>query len=191
MSTTALTVEFLVIGYQALIWLVLIVFLFFPVNSHALLQKLIAWKELNIIVSVVTAYTLGAIINGITASVMEMKWLGIYKMVYKRKEQPSDMRAAILIRKPEAFMHIMKNFDIPRVLRSTIINVLLIGIFAFIHLYRYAPSTNLQLFLVVCIVIIVTGISIWAWYETEENFYIHLTKTYDEVMRKTQPNELE
>lgn len=184
MSTTALAVELLVIGYQALIWLVLVASLF-PVSSLDPLQMFKEWKELIIIGSVVAAYTTGAIINGVTTSIMER--LKIDKVIYKRKEPPSEMRAAILVRKPEAFMHIMKNFDVPRVLRSTIINVLLIGVFTFIHLYRSTTSTCSQLVLLICLVALGTAISAWAWYETAENFYIHLTKTYDEVTKNDHP----
>ena len=133
MNTTVLAVELLVIGYQSLIWLTLIFFLF-PISDQVQLQTLKDWKELIIIGSVVVAYTAGAIINAVTTSIMEKLNID-KKLFYKRKKPPSEMRAAILVRKPEAFIHIMKNFDTPRVLRSTILNFILIGFFSFIHLY--------------------------------------------------------
>jgi hypothetical protein len=186
MSTTALAVELLVIAYQALIWLVLVALLL-PIGDHAWLQTLKEWNELTVIGSVVAAYTTGAIINGIASRIMEMT--KIESKVYKLKKMPSEMRAAILVRKPEAFMHIMKNFDVPRVLRSTILNFLLIGIFAFIHLCCFKSLTWLQLLLLVLVFVACVVGAVWAWFETAENYYIHLTAAYDEVTKKDHTKE--
>jgi hypothetical protein len=135
----------------------------------------------------VAAYTAGAIVNGITTRIFES--LDIDRLIYKQKDPPSKLRAAILIRKPEAYMHIMKNFNDPRLLRSTITNVLLIGFFTFIHLCRSPTLTWWHLVSAVCLFIVVAGISAWAWYETADNFYVHLTATYDEVTKNDQPIE--
>jgi hypothetical protein len=187
MSTTALAVELLVIGYQALIWLALVAFLL-PISDHVQLQTLKDWKELVIIGSAVAAYTTGAIINAVTTSIMEKSKID-KKLVYKREKPPSEMRATILVRNPEAFMHIMKNFDAPRVLRSTVLNFILIGIFTFIHLYCFKSLTCLQLLLLALIFVACVVASAWAWYETAKNFYIHLTATYDEVTKKDHAKE--
>ncbi|MGH7273458.1 MAG: hypothetical protein ACREIQ_03220 [Nitrospiria bacterium] len=171
MTTTALTVELLVIGYQALIWLGLAACLF-PLCDEALLRALKDWKELLVVGSVVAAYTSGAIVNGVASGIMSSIES---KVIYKRPQKPSVMRAAILVRKPDAFVHVMKNFEAPRVLRSAILNMLLIGVFTSAHVYRSTTSTWPQLLLVVLLFVLGTAGAAWAWYETAENFYIHLT----------------
>ena len=92
------------------------------------------------------------------------------------------MRAAILVQKPEAFDHIIKNFDVPRVLRSTIFNILLIGLFLSFHIFS-SNATNSQLWLVAVIFVLGAGMAAWAWYETAENYYIHLSQTYDALKK--------
>src|SRR5439155_11172339 len=157
MSTTALTVELLVIGYQALVWLVLAACLS-PLCDKTLLQTMMKdWKELTVVASVVAAYTSGAIMNGVASKIMSP----IENKVYKQK--PSEMRAAILLHKPEAFVQIMKNFDVPRVLRSTIFNILLIGIFSFIHLFL-SNAIYSQLLLVAVLFVLGIAAAAWAWY---------------------------
>ena len=80
MTTTALAVELIIIGYQTLIWLVLAVILLTHCGE---LPKIILtdWKELLIIGSLVAAYTSGAIVNGV-ASRLISKIEG--KLVFKR-----------------------------------------------------------------------------------------------------------
>ncbi len=174
MSTTALAVELLVIGYQTLVWLALAACLS-SLCDDTLLKGMKDWKELVIVASVVAAYSSGAIMNGVVSRIMSSIES---KVIYKRPQKPSEMRAAILVQKPEAFDHIIKNFDVPRVLRSTIFNILLIGLFLLIHLFS-SNATYSQLLLVAVIFAIGTAVAAWAWFETAENYYIHLSRTYD------------
>ncbi len=178
MKTTALSVELLIIGYQALTWLVLAICLF-PQCDKTLLIALKDWKELLIIASIVAAYTSGAIINGAVSRVMQPLER---KVIFKRSIKPSEMRASILVQKPDAFVHIIQNFDVPKVLRSTIFNIFLIGVFTFINLWAKSASCS---HLLIVALLFVFGIicSAWAWYETAENFYIHLCKTYDALTK--------
>ena len=173
MGTTALAVELLVIGYQALIWLAIIVCLFFKCDTE-LLNTLKDWKELSIVASVAIAFTLGAIINGIMAKLMDSadrKW------IFKHDIKPSEMRAYILVNKPAAFPHIIENLIIPRLLRSTIFNIIMIGILTFFYLATQ-DATFTQLLIVVILFGVVSAFAAWAWYETSENYYIHLCETY-------------
>lgn len=183
MSTTALAVELLIIGYQTLFWVVLSICLF-PVCDETMLAELKDWNELLIIGSIVAAYTSGAIMNGIVAGLME--WLGIdKKWIYKTNSpKPSEMRAAILARNPDAFVQVIKNFDVPRVLRSTTPNIILIGVFTSIHLIRNSVPIWPQLSIVIFLFIIGAVLTAWAWYETAENFYIHLSRTFQVVTKK-------
>ena len=166
MSTTALAVELLVIGYQTLVWLALAICLS-PLCDNALLQTMKDWKELTVFASVVTAYTSGAIMNGVSTRIIS--WFE-NKVYSKRSQKPSEMRAAILLHNPEALAQIMKYFEVPRVLRSTIFNILLIGIFSVLHVFSLWIALLFALG---------TAAAAWAWYETTENYYIHLSKTYD------------
>jgi hypothetical protein len=175
MSTTALAVELLVIGYQALIWLGLAACLS-PLCNDTLLQTMKDWKELTVVASVVAAYTSGAIMNGVASRIMStIEGRTIYK---RRPEKPSEMRAAILIENPEAFKHVMKNFDVPRVLRSTIFNIFLIGLFSFAHSFSINAAGS-QLFLIAILSVLGTAVAAWAWYETADNYFVHLSRTYD------------
>ncbi len=173
MSTTALAVELLVIGYQTLVWLALAACLS-PLCDDTLLKAMKDWKELVIFASVIAAYSSGAIMNGVASRIMS----SIESKVIYKGQRPSKMRAAILVQKPEAFDHIIKNFDVPRVLRSTIFNILLIGLFLLIHLYS-SNATYSQLLLVAVIFVIGTAVAVWAWYELAEDYYTHLSQTYD------------
>jgi large-conductance mechanosensitive channel len=131
------------------------------------------WKELVFIASVVVAYTLGSIINSVVSRIINP----IEDRVIYKNEKPSIMRAAILAQNPQAFDPVLKNFEYSRLLRSTIFNFLLIGIFSFIHLCLKDASSS-KLLLVVLFTLIATGIAYWAWYETAENYYCHLEATY-------------
>jgi len=177
MSTTVLAVELLVIGYQALVWLALAACLF-PLCDDTLLKAMKDWRELVIVASVVAAYSSGAIMNGVAARIMTR----IEAKIYTRPQKPSEMRAAILVQKPEAFDHIIKNLNVPRILRSTIFNILLIGLFLFFHVLSSNATTS-QLWLVAVIFVLGAGVAAWAWYETAENYYIHLSQTYDALER--------
>ena len=174
MSTTALAVELLVIGYQTLVWLALAACLS-PLCDDTLLNAMKDWKELVIVVSVVAAYSSGAIMNGIASRIIDPIER---RAIHKRQQRPSEMRAAILVQKPEAFDHIIKNLNVPRVLRSTIFNILLVGVFLFIHFFS-SNATFSELLVVAVISLGGTALAAWAWYETAENYYIHLTQTYD------------
>lgn len=173
MTTTALAVELIVIGYQALIWLVLALSLFpsfggFPLN---LVRE---WKEFLFVGSLIAAYTSGAIVNGVVSRLMS----SIEKrLLFKRSRPPSEMRAIILVHQPDALKHIMTYFDVPRVLRSTIFNILLVGVFTTIHLYRALSCYEVSI-LIACFVA-AAFFAAWAWYETDENYYFHLCQTYD------------
>lgn len=179
MSATLLAVEILVIGYQALLWIGLGICLF-PVCDDAMLETLKGWKELSIVASIVAAYTSGAIMNGIASKLMENVES---KCIFKRSEKQSEMRAAILVSNSNAYVEVMKFFDVPRVLRATIFNIILIGIFVMVHLSRSTTLTCGQLILVAILFLAGAICAWWAWYETAENFYIHLSRTFDMVKR--------
>jgi hypothetical protein len=181
MTTTALAVELVVIGYQALIWLALAVTLVFPSCGEPLLKILREWKELSLIGSLAAAYTLGAIVNGVASRLMS--WIEA-KLIFKKPQKPSEMRAAILVHEPEALKYVMTYFEAPRVLRSTILNIVLIGVFTTIHLAHLLTCGQL-LILIACFILAFAG-AVWSWYETDENFFFHLSKTYDAVAQSKQ-----
>src|SRR5678809_995232 len=120
MGTTTLAAELLVIGYQALIWLILAACVVFNISGETLLEQLKEWKEVVVVGSVVVAYTAGAVMNGIVAKIMEKPeshWVHDEK-----RPVPSKMRATILVRNQDAFEHVIKNLDVPKILRSTMFN---------------------------------------------------------------------
>lgn len=188
MGTTALAVELLVIGYQALIWLVLLTCLMFNISGETVLQELKEWKEVVVVGSVVVAYTVGAVVNGIVAKIMEKREVWVHQRVQRQQNLqeprpvPSIMRAAILVKNPDVYKPVIQNLDIPKVLRSTIFNILLIGVFATIHASSQSTALITAPAVAFCF-IIATGLSVWAWFEMAENYYIHLCATYDEVLR--------
>ncbi len=174
MSTTALAVELLVIGYQTLVWLALAV-CFSSLCDNTLMQAIKAEKELAAVASVVVAYTLGAMMNVIATRLMAPLENKLYSKLPKK---PSEMRAAILIQKPEALNHVMKYFEVPRVLRSTFFNILFIGILSFVHVIS-SNATRSQLLLVALFTLGTASFILWAWYEAVDNYRIHLSATYD------------
>ena len=176
MTTTALAVELIIIGYQTLIWIVLAVILLPHCNELPTIIRT-DWKELVLVGSLVAAYTSGAIVNGVVSRLIS-KIEG--KLVFKRAEPPSQMRAAILVHQPEALKQVITYFDVPRVLRSTVFNILLIGVFTTVHIYS-ALSVCEILTIVACFIVSAAAAA-WAWYETDENYYVHLCQTYDAVI---------
>jgi hypothetical protein len=175
--STGLGFELLIIGYQSLVWMALAVCLL-PGNGDILVRVIKDWKEVAAIASVFAAYTLGAITNGIAAPLFS--WLEQSVYAQRPEKKPSEMRAAILIQDPKAFEHIMKNFDVPRILRSTVINILLIGMLLIIH-NLVSNTAGLSLFWIVLATLAAALVTLWAWYETAENYFIHLYRTFDEV----------
>ncbi len=65
-----------------------------------------------------------------------------------------------------------------RVLRSTVFNVFLIGTFSFIHAVRLSATCS-TLWIIAISTVLGAGLAAWAWYEVDENYFIHLTRTYD------------
>lgn len=117
-------------------------------------------------------------INGIASRVMdpiERKW------VFKGKK-PSEMRAAIILQNPEAHPQLIKSFVAPRVLRSTILNLAIIGVLLCIHIGIGNPS-HLVWFLPVFLVSLF--MITWGWYELDENYFVHLNATYKAIMRNS------
>ena len=162
MTTTALAFELIIIGYQVLVWVWLVGC--FPECQGLLVRALNNWKEVTIAISIPAAYTAGAIMNPISA------WLFSFweDKIYAEKP-PSVMRAAILLKNPEAHNQVMKYFEAPRVLRASTLNILLTGIFLS---YRIESFPTLFFFAVAA------AAAAWAWYETTDNYYTHLGATY-------------
>jgi len=131
MSTTALRIELLIIGFQASIWLTL--FFIDLESSITFFQahvKII--KEASAVIVLITlawCYSLGAAIDGITAIFEDYKFLlnNIGTKVETRETTSCDS-SAMRLNFPAAYKELITSDFELRLLRSTAFNLIVIGI---------------------------------------------------------------
>ncbi|WP_148663899.1 hypothetical protein [Kushneria konosiri] len=122
MSTTALRIELLIVGFQASIWFVLFFanfedFIYFY-KSNALMIK--DSGAVIVLFALAWSYSLGAMVDGVTATIEDPKSLLKKPRGYK---DSSSMR----LKYPEAYKELVASDFELRLLRSTSFNLILIG----------------------------------------------------------------
>jgi hypothetical protein len=141
MNTTALVVEVVIIGAQVLLWVTLALISLFGVAcpDPATLKDWVAPISLGVLA---LSYTVGMVFDTMVASFFAPWTMRSWRMPWTSERHtvsPSAMRSYLMLNHYEAFVHIEKRFDQSRLLRATVLNLLLIGVFASMLYFRHFP----------------------------------------------------
>src|ERR1051325_5492741 len=136
MSTTTLIVEVVIIGFQALIWMVLIILVFLGYDWIDL-SKLKDWATPISLAVISISYTLGVIFNTVLNSLftpLELKILAS-RGSGMSQETLRYMRAYIIVYNSGAAEDLDRRFNRSSLIRATAINISLISIWTCILVY--------------------------------------------------------
>ncbi|HEX8163995.1 MAG TPA: hypothetical protein VF538_19145 [Pyrinomonadaceae bacterium] len=182
MSTTALIVEMVIVGFQALIWMSLIVLIVFG-HDWIDISKLKDWATLISLGLIAISYTIGIIFNSLIGSTF-FRWESKnWRLFTHLPERPARMRAYILIKSKDASENLEKRFYQNRLLRGTSINVLFIGAAVLILALKHSGFSWRVLIGISFSTIFVTGIILLSWMQTLQGYYFYLTEVYKAIKK--------
>ena len=124
MSTTALRIELLIIGFQATILFILF-FVGFDSSIEFYKSNAVTIKDTAAVIVLITlawCYSLGAMIDGVTAVFEDPKSL------LKRIAEPGIDSSVMRLKYPDAYKELIASDFELRLLRSTSFNLLFVGI---------------------------------------------------------------
>jgi hypothetical protein len=190
MATTAVFAEILVIGFQALIWLALLILTIIgPENMR--LNSLGGWESLLTVLVLVAAYSLGIVVDRATDSLLERLDNRIAVKHMPRGLSDLTMRRLTITMHSEA---LEKFLDYARsrlrISRSTTINLALILITAAILILTrpvLPPGIRPQEAVVALMAVGIpfVALSYHAWHRISEIYYRRLTLAYEMVQQDT------
>lgn len=183
MSSTAMFIELLVVGFEALIWIALLIGTLFGVDWVPSLQDIFAHAEILVTAILIgLAYLLGIIIDAITDAILEKWEVRIVRSVQgEKKVSKLDMltHAISTIESARAVLRYPRSRI--RILRSSMFNLGLISVGALCLLWtRFSVQSSLRTGLTLFIVtagLILTGASVYAYWHLE-GFYWELVNSF-------------
>jgi len=184
MKTTSLIIEFVIIGFQVIIWIILALISIWEYKSFNF-DILKDWTAPLTLATIGVSYTFGIMFDSFTASLFA-PWSYQSKKVFWLKrtfpESPSKMRAHIMINHPEAYKDVELKYNQNRLLRSSILNIFLICFFA---IYYYLKTYGISP-LKIAVILVLSGsfilITVTSWYSTLKGYYFNLTHIYESAM---------
>jgi hypothetical protein len=188
MGTTTLLVEIVIIGFQVLIWILLIFFTTWGYNWVDV-TSLKDWSGIIAIGLVVISYTLGIIFDGIASSLSDtwFSWAyyrlplqtvarkGVFEEYHPYDTSPSIMRSHIQATDPNTYEHLEKIFNQGRLLRSTSINLILISITSIMFVVTQMGIIWKLIIFIALVLMPLAGLSLWLWNKILDNYYNELT----------------
>ncbi len=154
MTTTALIVEFVIIGFQALVWILLIILTIFGYEWIDL-PKIKEWTIPISLALIALSYTLGLISNVYAWLILERFLPNTYKL-------KTTSVAIITIKYPDVLDYFERKINQVRLLRATSLNLLLISLCWLIFIIRYKFLSGKFVFTLLCLAI-VTILSFIGW----------------------------
>jgi hypothetical protein len=148
MSTTTLFVELLIIGFQACLWLFLVVYSTIGVNAINFLDgKFSKYPTLTTALVFALAYVLGIFFDKMAKWLIEESWFGRGLQSYKariashhrttRCDKNREKYAYIMVRKGQPMTDLLYARSKVRILRASIINIPMITLAAMLCMYAY------------------------------------------------------
>jgi hypothetical protein len=191
MSTTALFVELLVIGLETLIWLALLVSSLFGLDWVSHMGT--AFEKAGVFATVAMvslAYLVGIIVDEICDSLIE-PWATRIRSSVQEEDQPEmwDMQAYVFTHSEEATAQLGYMRSRLRILRSSIFNIALIGVFALIFLWTRAPvarSLKPSLTWFISIAGLVTvGLTLFVYWRITLSYWLRARSIYRSFREQT------
>lgn len=184
MSTTALFVELLVIGLEALAWIALLIGIFFGLDWITSLG--VAFEKASVFTTVVVigvAYLMGIIVDEICDALIS-PWANRIRSSVREKGHPEmwDMQSYVFTHSKEATEQLGYVRSRIRITRSSIFNLGLIGILAIVFVSKQVSiagdaKSNLIWF------VFITGIGVvsmttFVYWRTELSYWLRTRSVY-------------
>ena len=151
MSTTTLFVELLIIGFQACVWLFLVVCSTIGVNSiNFIADKFSEYPTLTTPLVFALAYVLGIFFDKLAKWLLEESWNGGCLKSLKRRigtcnrnerrDEYQEKYAYVMVRKGQPMTDLAYARSKVRILRASIINIPLITLAVMLYMYSYLKN---------------------------------------------------
>ena len=167
-----------IIGFQVLVWMMLVVFTVFGYEWIDL-SKLKDWTTILSVALVGASYTLGIVFDSLMATLFA-PWESRSRMFLPKEatENPGRMRAYIMAKNPDASEELLKRANRNSLLRATSINLVLISITSLIWVQKqFGFSVKLDTMIVISTGLLV-GLAITTWHRSLSGYYFYLNEVY-------------
>jgi hypothetical protein len=195
METTSIVIEFVIIGFQVVIWIIL---LFLSIWGYAWvdLPALRDWAGIFTIGLIAVSYTFGLIFDSIIGNIFKFWSYSESKNISKiinlentqkdlfNHESPAKMRAYIIASAPNLTEEINKINYQNKLLRATSINFILISLVALLFVATRIGVTWQSITTILLFPIFLTICSLWAWRKSYSLYYYELGQIYLTLVKK-------
>ena len=186
MGTTSLIVEMVIIGFQVLVWMVLIVLIVFGYDWVDF-QKLKDWATILSVILIGASYTLGIVFDSFMASLYapwerrSWKWLPEEikeGMARGEKVSPGHMRAYLMTASPEASEELNNRANRNSLIRATSLNLVIICLASLIFVHKqFGFSPKLEIVIIIFSALLIP-LSIRTWGRLRNGYYLFLVNVY-------------
>jgi hypothetical protein len=188
MSTTAVVVEIVIIGAQVLLWVALAFISLLGITwfDPMRLKDWVAPISLGLVAA---SYTVGMVFDTLIASFFAPWSRRSWNMPWtseRHNASPFEMRTYLMLNHYDAFLHQDKLFNQARLLRASILNLLLTGVFSSILYFRYFHFSWKSGAYIVLLLCALVGITFISWTRTLRGSYSNLGKIYQMAVEKDQ-----
>jgi hypothetical protein len=183
MKTTAIFAELLIVGLQAIVWLIFAGLVFFEVSTidTALFDTLKSWAALITIFVLSLSYVIGVIIDRVADSLFNQVDKKLReKYLIKSNQSVADMRLYIMSKNEGITDFLDYVRSRLRLARSTVLNVILIMFFVALWYFTSSKfeSNSIIIFLLSFGIPLLT-LTIFTWFRISKTYYKRLVQAFD------------
>ena len=181
MTTTALVVEIIIIGFQTLIWLSFMILIFFG-HEWINIDRLENWATPLGLAVVAISYTTGLIFDRIVEAILA-PWSPVKWSIYEIEDSgyPTPFRMIVLITKtsPDMATELRIQSNQTKLARATAINLFLISVSMCILYVNHYGFSGKWLGIIGGLLIFFALLAFWTWIRSSAGYYRMLTDAYD------------
>ncbi len=181
MKTTAIFAELLIVGLQAIVWLIFAGLVFFEVSTidTTLFDTLKSWAALITIFVLSLSYVIGIIIDRVADSLFSHVDKKLReKYLVKSNQSVADMRLYIMSKNEGVTDFLDYVRSRLRLARSTVLNVILIMFFIALWYFTSSKSNSIIMFLLSFGIPLLT-LTIFTWFRISKTYYKRLVQAFD------------
>lgn len=183
MKTTAIFAELLIVGLQAIVWLIFAGLVFFEVSTidTTLFNTLKSWAALITIFVLSLSYVIGVIIDRVADSLFNHVDKKLReKYLVKSNQSVADMRLYIMSKNEGVTDFLDYVRSRLRLARSTVLNVILIIFFVALWYFTSSKfeSNSIIIFLLSFGIPLLT-LTIFTWFRISKTYYKRLVQAFD------------
>ena len=146
------------------------------------LQTVKEWTTPISLGLIALSYTLGMVFDTMVASFFApwtMLSRGVPWVAHQFPESPARMRVYVMLNHHEAFQDLERRFNQSRLLRATVLNLLLIGVFSTVLYFRYFGFSWRGLMGALFFLVFLAGATLLSWTRTLQGYYYTLGQIYE------------